>query len=950
VDVVYVRRVASSPSAAILLVDDEPANLLALEAVLHTLGEPLVRAHSGQQAMRALRDWDFAAVLLDVHMPGMDGFETARLIRAQKRSRETPIIFITADGSELSSRAAYAMGAVDFLLKPLEAEVLKAKLAFFIELYRSRRELQAAERQAVQDRVFLTAVLEAIEDGIVACDPKGRVTLSNRAMHGMLAMRPEARDAGEWPPPDVLFRPDGTPLPREEAPLLHALSGEPLHRHEFVIAPSGQEPRTVVASGQALYDESGAKLGAVVSLHDVTAYQEAQTAREAAASEQIRREEAEAAAQLLRESREQLRGSEERVRLATEAAGLGVWVWDPATDVVTWENDRMYELFGMPRTSAPLSGRRLVEEFVDAVDVPALRERVATVMKDGGRLRMEGRVRRKHDGALRWVEVTGILQPSAQEGQGRILGTVADITERRRAEEALRASELRYRTLFESMDQGFCIIEVIRDEAGRPADYRFLEINPAFAKHTGMQDAVGRLARDLVPDLEQQWFDTYGKVAQTGEAVRFESEAHSMGRWFDVYVTRLGGNGSEKVAILFSDITQRKVAQGDLERLARELAVTDRRKTEFLATLAHELRNPLAPISNGLHLMRMAPHDARVGERARAMMERQLKHMVHLVDDLLDIARISSNKVELRRQAIDLRDVLNSAVETSSPLVASGSHSLEVRLPDDALPAQADATRIAQVVSNLLNNAAKYTPPGGRIVLEARREDGAAVICVSDTGIGIPAEELDEVFEMFTQVGRNRDRSQGGLGIGLALVKRLVELHGGSVSAQSGGNGAGSTFTVRLPLSGEFAPTGPKDSADASGTTATESLRILVVDDNVDAAESLAALLEIEGNNTRTAHDGDQALAVAREFRPQIVFLDIGMPGKDGYQVAREMRADPATAHAVLIALTGWGAQEDRARSRTAGFDHHLTKPASMSSVETLLREVNQSGQAVPAH
>jgi CheY-like chemotaxis protein len=283
--------------------------------------------------------------------------------------------------------------------------------------------------------------------------------------------------------------------------------------------------------------------------------------------------------------------------------------------------------------------------------------------------------------------------------------------------------------------------------------------------------------------------------------------------------------------------------------------------------------------------------------------------------------------------------VLAGAMETSSPLISANGHTLDVHLPDQSLVVHGDATRVAQIVSNLLNNAARYTPHGGRIELSAGAQDGEAVISVKDTGVGIPPESLSKVFEMFTQIGRGAQRSQGGLGIGLALVKRLVELHGGTVEATSQGTGQGSTFVVRLPLvqDGEEQEQSPPDEHASEASCA---FRVLVVDDNVDAAESLAALLQLEGHDTRIAHDGDTALRIAAEFRPRVVFLDIGMPGKDGYQVARELRAQEATRDAVLVALTGWGAQEDRARSRDAGFDHHLTKPAGLAAVESVLAQI----------
>ncbi|MCC2972903.1 PAS domain-containing protein [Massilia sp. IC2-476] len=521
------------------------------------------------------------------------------------------------------------------------------------------------------------------------------------------------------------------------------------------------------------------------------------------------------------------------------------------------------------------------------------------------------------------------------EFQG-LVAIVVDTTESRRAAEKLRASEERYRTLFESVDQGFCIFEMIFDEQERPVDYRFLEMNKMFETHTGLRDAVGKTAKELIPNLDGYWFDTYGRVAQTGEPVRFENEAPSMGRWFDVYATRLGGPDSRRVALLFSDITARKQSEATLVKLAKDLAEADQRKTEFLATLAHELRNPLAPIRSGLSVMRLKGDNAASVARVREMMERQVSHMVHLIDDLLDIARISGGKLELKKERADLRGVLSSAVETSLPLIETGRHELSVDMPETEVPAEVDVTRIAQVVANLLNNAAKYTPAGGRVELSLRIEEQQAVIKVTDNGIGIPEEELLSVFEMFSQVGHHLERAQGGLGIGLSLVRRLVDMHGGTVSAASGGAGAGSVFTVRLPLATSAGDAQPQASADAAGS-ALEGTRILVVDDNVDAATTLAMILEACGYTTQVAHDGMQALAAARDFRPQVAFLDIGMPGMDGYDTARAMRRLDGLEEMTLVALTGWGAESDRRKSNEAGFNHHLTKPVQLDVVQELL-------------
>jgi PAS domain S-box-containing protein len=387
------------------------------------------------------------------------------------------------------------------------------------------------------------------------------------------------------------------------------------------------------------------------------------------------------------------------------------------------------------------------------------------------------------------------------------------------------------------------------------------------------------------------------------------------------------------------DVSAQKRDQERLARVlvreraqARLLEEQDRRKDEFLATLAHELRNPLAPIRTGLHILRKSGTGEQAA-RMHEMMERQLQHLVRLVDDLLDISRITLGKVELKKERVDFRAVLGSALESTRPLIEAANHELAVRLPADPLPLDADPTRLAQVLANLLNNAAKYTPPGGRIQLAAEVDGSMLVVRVSDTGVGIPADMLTKVFDMFTQVGRSIDHSQGGLGIGLTLVRRLLEMHGGSVEAQSPGANAGSTFIVRLPLAERVEmPAEPLTPAAAQRLR-----RILIVDDNHDAAESLSMLLSIEGHDTRVANDGEGALAAVPEFRPDTVFLDIGMPGMNGYETARHLRQAHGRALR-LIALTGWGSEEDRRRAREAGFDAHLVKPVDPAMLASALQ------------
>jgi signal transduction histidine kinase len=378
----------------------------------------------------------------------------------------------------------------------------------------------------------------------------------------------------------------------------------------------------------------------------------------------------------------------------------------------------------------------------------------------------------------------------------------------------------------------------------------------------------------------------------------------------------------------------------ETQRTAEALREADRRKDEFLATLAHELRNPLAPIANGLQIIKAIPHgDA--AQRARDMMERQLQHMVRLVDDLLDISRVTSGKIQLKLKPLDLRSAVEAAIEATRPMIESMNHNLDVRLPKELMSVEGDPTRLAQVIGNLLTNAAKYTTEGGQIEISASSEGKEFVIRVTDSGVGIPSEMLPKVFDMFTQVGKHVDRSQGGLGIGLALVRKLVELHGGSVSAESAGAGEGSTFIVRFPVANRSGiQTDYSEHANKNSMADSGGRRILIVDDNVDGAESLSLLLSISGHKTAVALNGPEGLEKARMIRPEVVFLDIGLPGMDGYDVAKRLRLEDCCSGATLVAMTGWGSEEDRKRSKEAGFDFHMTKPVDLAQLDSLLSKV----------
>jgi signal transduction histidine kinase/ActR/RegA family two-component response regulator len=382
------------------------------------------------------------------------------------------------------------------------------------------------------------------------------------------------------------------------------------------------------------------------------------------------------------------------------------------------------------------------------------------------------------------------------------------------------------------------------------------------------------------------------------------------------------------------DISDRKRAEDALKE-------ADRSKNEFLATLAHELRNPLAPIRAAVKILQLKAKPTPESQSALEVIDRQTRQMTRLIDDLLDIARITSNKLELRRERIELGDVLNAAVETSKPLIEQRGHELILGPPAGPIYLDGDLVRLAQVVSNLLNNAAKYTERGGRIWLTVEEKDCNAMLTVRDTGMGITSEVLPRIFEMFTQADRAMSGSPGGLGIGLTLVRRLVQMHGGTITVRSDGRGKGSEFIIGLPMFEDPSP------AEVESVTIQKALveksaplRILVVDDNQDSADSLGLLMELLGNEVRVVHDGQKAVDVAKEFQPRVVLLDIGLPTINGYEAARKIREQPWGKQAVMVAVTGWGEDVDRQRSKDAGFDHHLVKPVDLDALTALLATV----------
>ena len=691
----------------ILIVDDLQEKLLVFKTILEELDQNLIMVRSGSEALREVLAREFAVILLDVNMPDIDGLETARLIRQYKKSQHTPIIFITAYADEMQTAQGYSLGAVDYILSPVNADVLRSKVRVFVDLF----QMQQRTRLMAEDRV---ARARAEAARVAAEETTRRSNFLARASHEL-----------------------GASLDLEQG----------MRRLLELVVPQMADRAALVVDAEA-----------------------------------------EAPVIFTR--------AEERGKLQTRSCG------------------------GYP-------------ELPDG-----LRNALQRVVREG--LPLEGET---------------ICYP-LRVGD-RTLGALA-------------------------------------------------------------------LASGSSPDLMPQDLVTLQELVSRA-AIALDN------------------------ARLYSSL-QREIVRS--RQAEEELQDANRRKDEFLAMLSHELRNPLAPIRNAVEVIRrVAPPDPKL-TMAREVVDRQVTLLARLVEELLDVSRISQGKIALRKEPIDLARIIAHAVETARPLIDARTQNLSVSVPAAPCWLSADFARLSQVVANLLNNASKYTGEGGRIEVTAAAEEGEATIEVRDNGSGIDPQLLPKVFDLFVQGERALDRGQGGLGIGLTLVKRLVELHQGRVEVQSEGPGKGSTFRVCLPCISAVEPQLPKSIPVATRGTEVYGRRVLVVDDNVDAAESTAAFLRLEGHEVKAVHDGLQALASLKVFDPHVVVLDIGLPGLDGYAVARQLRERGDTSHVLLIALTGYGQKEDRQRAADSGFDYHFVKPADPREIQAAIeRGRNTAGEpALEAH
>ncbi|MFC7335546.1 PAS domain S-box protein [Haloferula chungangensis] len=779
--------------------------------------------------------------------------------------------------------------------------------------YFDSTELRRTERELRFQLDLTKGITDTATTAIFMMDDKSRCTFMNPAAEAMTGFQFEEVQG------EILHdfihhhHPDGRPYPMPECPIDRALpeNGEVRDHEDIFIRKNGEYFPVMINA--LVIRKQGVAVGTVIEVQDITVRKRAEEA---------------------------LRESEERFRTIFTQTLAGIAEVD-LTGRFVQVNARYCEVVG--RTEDELYGLRM-HDITHPDDLVRNLPLFEAAVAGGDPFVIEKRYIRP-DGSLVWVS-NSVSVIRDRDGKPRhVVAATIDITERKESEAQLAEALRFYHSSIDALTSHLAVL----DEQGV-----ILEVNHAWRDFAEMNDFVGQkwgVGLNYVELCETSTGECAddGKIARgirdvlSGRAELYECEypCHSPTeqRWFLMRVTRFQSMGAVRVVVTHDNVTQRRAAEERLRKLAAKLSEANHRKNEFLATLAHELRNPLAPIRNGLQLIGMSNGDSEAVERTCGMIDRQLSQMVRLVDDLMDVSRISTGKLELRKEQVTLSSVVGSAVETSRPLIDQMGHELSVKLPEQPLELLVDPTRLSQVFLNLLNNAAKYSDRNGKIQLTAERQGDEVVVTVKDRGIGLPADKLSHVFEMFSQVDPSLERAQGGLGIGLSLVKRLVELHDGSIKAHSEGLGKGAEFVVRLPVVSKA----PADKADEGAPERKSSkLRILVVDDNRDGADSLAMMLGMMGNETQTAYDGEEAVAAAEKFRPQVILLDIGLPKLNGHEACRRIREMEGGDAIVIIAQTGWGQEEDRERTSEAGFDHHLVKPLDPKKLLGLLKSISE--------
>jgi PAS domain S-box-containing protein len=855
----------------------------------------------GEAALAAVRERTPDLVLTDVMMPQLDGFGLLRELRADPRTSDLPVIMLSARAGEESRIEGMEAQADDYLVKPFSAKELLTRIRTHLQMAQLRRKASEALRQSKEQ---LEAALINSGTGTFRWSPHtGEFLEFDESLKRLFGFTP---DEPVQVTEDFIARVHPEDVPDLVSAVDRCRQGADFEMEYRVVLPDGGI-RWLYDRAKMMQDEQGEPSYLVGTCTDIS-----------------QRKWAEQALQ------------KERDLLRVTLASIGDAVI--TTDIeghITSMNAVAESLTGWTSAEAtdqPLDNvfRIVNEETRWTVENPATR-----ALREGVIVGLANHtVLIRKDGTERPIDDSAA---PIRDEQNQVVGCVLvfrDITERKQAEMGEREREQHFRMLVEQV-KDYAIFMI--DPQGRATSW-----NEGVKQVLGFEEAdfLGKdimtisIPEDVQNGTAKRELD---KAAATGSANHDRWMVRKDGsQFFATGITTALHNETGKLVgfmKVMRDQTKQKHLERDLQQVAATLSEANRRKTEFLATLGHELRNPLAPIRTGLELMGMMADDPARLEEIRSMMERQVQQLVRLTDDLLDVSRITQGKLQLRKCQVALSDVIQSAVEASLPFIEEAGHKLVITTPPQPIFLDADPNRLAQVFSNLLSNSSKYTPEGGRIWLTAKRQESDVVVTVRDSGIGIPANMQANIFEMFTQIERPLEKGYQGLGIGLTLVKQLVEMHSGKVKVHSKGEGQGSKFSVRLPLSAEPHTAKPQSAQDKA---VGAKLRILIVDDNKAAADMLGMVVKILGNDICIAYNGTQGVEAAAEFRPNVILTDLGMPEMDGYEAARHIREQEWGKDIILVALTGWGQDGDRQRTKEAGFDHHLVKPAEPAILQKL--------------
>jgi len=803
-------------------------------------------------------------------------------------------LLIAKDGTELP------IGPIDDSAAPIRND--KGELAGVVLVFRDITELCRQERAVQVALAYAEKIISTLREPFVVLDTNLRVKSANRSFYQNFHVTPEETQGrfiydlgnGQWN------------IPRLRTLLDEVLSNRhPVHdfdvEHDFPTIGK----KMMLLNAQRFESGDGQSDLILLAIEDITDRKQTEAA---------------------------LRQSEQRQRSLLDSLPQKIVTAKPNGDV-DYFNPQWMEFTGLTFEQIRVWGWK---QFIHPDDLAEHVRAWQHSIQTGEKFDFESRFRRA-DGEYRW-HVSRALPMRDEMGQIVMwVGSNTDVHDIKLIELALKDSEIRYRRLFETAKDGLLILDT---ESGKITD-----ANPFMSDLLGYshEHFLGKELWEIGLFSDKSANEAAVRTLQDKGYIRYEHLPLETNRGLRVEVEVVANAYREDhhkvIQCNIRDITERSRLEKQMQEQAVALADLDRRKDEFLAMLSHELRNPLAPISNAVHLLRLRKNEEPLQQKARIIIERQLVQLTRLVDDLMEVSRITTGRVQLRLDRVILSGIVERAVETARPLIDQRRHELTVSLPPQPIWLNADASRLEQVVVNLLTNAAKYTDEGGHIWLTVQEAGADCVLRVRDTGVGIAPELLPRIFDLFTQAERSLDRSQGGLGIGLALVQRLVEMHGGQVAVVSV-LGQGSEFVVRLPMVLTVEPQSPSSPTEKAKPTGP-SLRVLVVDDNVDTAGSLAMLLEESGDEVRMAHDGPTALEAALSYRPNVILLDLGLPGLTGFEVAKRLRQQPDFQNVVLVAMTGYGQEADRRRSLDAGFNHHLVKPADFGKVQDILATVS---------